>query len=250
MTLKNFKSKLFLLIVFIMGLLTIFAPLSGCMKLLNLQISDGIYVVGDWNDWVPTENDKMIYSSEENCYIFELPTASMTFKASRSGNEYSIGWYKVIYKSGGVTKVSSGIPVWKENLNDDKLVIYAKPDYMINGQPIGVGDSEKFKTTLSKWYVGGEFNNWNLSNGEMAWDNTNKVFKYTLKDFNATKKTYPFKVTRNVGDWKPWEFNYDGKKYDAGYDNATLQLEETGTVDITITFDPKTSKIETSVDYK
>lgn len=224
--------------------------LFGCMKILNLQIEDGIYVVGEWNEWIPTSGDKMVYSEDEGCYIFELPITSMVFKASRSGNEYSIGWYKVIYKSQGVTKVSSGIPVWKENLNSEKLIIYAKPSEMTNGQPTGVGDSEKFKTTLSKWYVGGEFNNWNLSNGEMIWDNTEKVFKYTLTNFNASKQTYLFKVTRNVGDWKPWEFNYDGKKYDAGFDNAVLRLERTGLVDIIITFDPKTSKIGTIVNYK
>ncbi|MGC8902345.1 MAG: hypothetical protein ACP5KD_03200 [Fervidobacterium sp.] len=230
--------------------ITILLLFGGCMKLLNLQIPDGIYVVGEWNGWVPSDSDRMIYNDTEKCYVFELPTASMVFNQSRSGSEYSIGWYKVLYKAGGTTKVSSAIPVWKENLNSDTLTIYASPTLIINDQPRGVGDSEKFKVIQSKWYVGGEFNNWNLSTGEMTWDETRQVFVYTLSNFNATKKDYQFKVTRNVRDWKPWEFNFDGKKYDAGFDNAKLSLEGTGTVDIEITLNPKYSLIKTSVVYK
>lgn len=242
------KSKIYFAALLSLLLILLFS--TGCMKLLNIQIPDGVYVVGDWNDWIPTEADQMIFDSVEGCYKFELPTASMTFKASRSGSEYSIGWYKIIYKSGGVTKVSAPIPVWKENLNSDTLTIYASPTIMINGQAVGVGDNEKFQTKGSKWYVGGEFNNWNLSNGEMTWDDSKNVFKYILTDFNANKKSYQFKVTRNVVDWKPWEFNYDGKKYDAGFDNNTLSLESTGQVDIEITFNPKFSLIEAKVTYK
>lgn len=242
--------KIRLLIIFLIIAILTLLLFSGCMKLLNLQIPDGIYVVGEWNNWVPTYSDRMIYNVDEKCYTFELPTASITFKPSRSGSEYSIGWYKVLYKEGGITKVSSAIPVWKENLNSDNLLIYASPTLMINGQPKGVGDSEKFKVTQSKWYVGGEFNDWKPSNGEMVWDETKGAYTYILSNFNATKREYQFKVTRNVVDWKPWEFNFDGKKYDAGFDNAILTLERTGIVDITIIFNPKYSLIEASVVYK
>ncbi|MFN6991516.1 MAG: hypothetical protein ACK4MM_02210 [Fervidobacterium sp.] len=247
---KNFRILISIFSVLIILLILIFT--SGCMKLLNLQVPDGIYIVGEWNDWTPTEDFKMTFSDTENCYIFELPIASITFKPSRSGNEYSIAWYKVVYKESGITKVSGGVPIWKENVqeNENKVTIYASPTLIKNGQPYGVGDSEKFSVKESKWYVGGEFNNWNLQNGEMIWDSEKKVFKFTLTNFNAAQKSYKFKITRNVGDWKPWEFNYDGTKYDAGFDNATLSLGNTGIVDIEITFDPKKSIIGQKVEYK
>lgn len=245
---KSFR----ILILIFSVLIIILTFTSGCMKLLNLQVPDGVYLVGEWNDWTPTEDFRMTFSNTENCYIFELPVASITFRPSRSGSQYSIAWYKVLYKAGNVTKVSGGVPIWKENIpeSENKVTIYASPTIIIGGQPKGVGDSEKFSTKESKWYVGGEFNNWNLENGEMIWDAEKNVFKFLLSNFNATKQSYDFKITRNVGDWKPWEFNYDGVKYDAGFDNAKLSLERTGTVDIEITFDPKTSVIGQKVNYK
>jgi len=246
------RSKYFLflpvLILFILG------TVSSCMKILNLQISDGVYVVGEWNDWVPTESDKMRFSPSEGAYVFELPVASVTFNPSESGNEFSIGYYKVIYKQGGVTKVSSAIPVWKENLGSDtKLTIYATPTAMVNGLAVGVGDSEKMKTTQKSWSIGGEINSWKPSQGVMTWDSTNEVFVYEVKDFAGQKKEYKYKLsrtdTRTDDDWKPWEMNYDGKKYGAGMgEDASFSLPEDGTYDLKFTYNPKFSILE--VTYK
>jgi len=213
------------------------------MKILNLQIPDGVYVVGEWNNWVPTESDKMTISTSEDAFVFELPVASITFNPSRSGNEFSIGYYKVIYKQGGVTKVSSAIPVWKENLGSDtKLTIYATPTAMVNGLAVGVGDSEKMKTAQKNWSIGGEINNWNLTQGVMTWDDTNKVFVYEVKNFAGQKKEYKYKLSRTDNEWKPWEMNYDGKKYDAGMgQDASFSLPEDGTYDLKFTYNPKFS---------
>jgi len=240
---KLSKYKMLSLLIFPMVVLFIFGTVSSCMKVLNLQISDGVYVVGEWNDWVPTESDKMTISTSEDAYVFELPVASITFNPSRGGNEFSIGYYKVIYKQGGVTKVSSAIPVWKENMgNDSKLTIYATPTIMVNGSAVGVGDSEKLKTNLKNWSIGGEINSWNLTQGVMTWDDTNKVFVYEVKNFAGQKKEYNYKLSRTDNDWKPWEMNYDGKKYDAGMgQNASFSLPENGTYDLKFTYNPKFS---------
>lgn len=235
--------KMLFLLIFPVVVLFIFGTVSSCMKILNLQIPDGVYVVGEWNDWVPTESDKMTISTLEDAYVFELPVASITFNPSRSGNEFLIGYYKVIYKQGGVTKVSSAIPVWKENLGSDtKLTIYATPTMMVNGSAVGVGDSEKLKTSLKNWSIGGEVNNWNLTQGVMTWDDTNKVFVYEVKNFAGQKKEYKYKLSRTDNDWKPWEMNYDGKKYDAGMgQDASFSLPEDGTYDLKFTYNPKFS---------
>ncbi|UXF01313.1 hypothetical protein IB67_07130 [Fervidobacterium riparium] len=230
----------FVLFLFLLG------TASSCMRILNLQLPDGVYVVGEWNGWVPTESDRMSYSSTENAYVFELPVASITFNPSRSGSEFSIGWYKVIYKSDGVTKVSSAIPVWKENLGSDaKLTIYATPTTMENGLAKGVGDSEKFKTIQKTWSIGGELNNWTLAQGVMTWDDTNKVFVYEKTNFSVTKSEYKFKLSRTDNDWKPWELNFDGKKYDAGMgQDGSVTFPENGTYDIKITYNPKFSLLK------
>ncbi|XEY09330.1 hypothetical protein QO062_03155 [Fervidobacterium pennivorans subsp. carthaginiensis] len=242
------RSKYFLflpvLILFILG------TVSSCMELLNMQLPDGVYVVGDWNDWMPTEKDKMNYNSNEDAYIFELPVASITFNPSRSGPQFLIGYYKVVYRKSGVMKISSAIPVWKENLGSDTmLTIYATPTMMTNGLAVGVGDSEKMKTTQKSWSIGGEINNWNLTQGVMTWDSTNTVFVYEVKDFAGQKKEYKFKLSRTDNDWKPWEMNYDGKKYDAGMgQDASFSLPEDGTYDLKFTYNPKFSILE--VTYK
>ena len=240
---KLSKYKMLSLLIFLMVVLFIFGTVSSCMKVLNLQISDGVYVVGEWNNWVPTESDKMTLSTSEKAYVFELPVASITFNPSRSGNEFLIGYYKVIYKQGGVTKVSSAIPVWKENLGSDtKLTIYATPTAMVNGLAVGVGDSEKMKTAQKSWSIGGEINSWNLTQGVMTWDETNKVFVYEVKNFAGQKKEYKYKLSRTDNDWKPWEMNYDGKKYDAGMgQDASFSLPENGTYDLKFTYNPKFS---------
>jgi len=239
--LSGFRSISFIfvpvLILFILG------TVSSCMKILNLQIPDGVYVVGEWNNWVPTESDKMTISTSEDAYVFELPVASITFNPSRSGNEFLIGYYKVIYKQGRVTKVSSAIPVWKENLGSDtKLTIYATPTAMVNGLAVGVGDSEKMKTAQKNWSIGGEINGWDLTHGKMTWDDTNNVFVYEVKNFAGQKKEYNYKLSRTDNDWKPWEMNYDGKKYDAGMgQDASFSLPKDGTYDLKFTYNPKFS---------
>lgn len=239
--LSKFKTTLSITVPFLV--LFIIGTVSSCMKVLNLQIPDGVYVVGDWNEWVPTENDKMTFSTSEDAYVFELPVASITFNPSRSGNDFSIGYYKVIYKQGGVTKVSSAIPVWKENLDSDtKLTIYATPTIMTNGLAVGVGDSEKMKTAQKSWSIGSEINNWNLAQGVMTWDDTNKVFVYEKTNFTGQKKEYKYKLSRTDNDWKPWEMNFDGKKYDAGPEqDASFSLPEAGTYDLKFTYNPKFS---------
>ncbi|MGQ9855654.1 MAG: hypothetical protein ACUVQF_02885 [Fervidobacterium sp.] len=246
---KNSKGGKRKILFSMLGLAVFFFALgtvSSCMKILNLQLPDGVYVVGEWNGWVPTESDGMSYSGTEDAYVFELPVASITFNPSRSGNEFSIGWYKVIYKDGSVTKVSSAIPVWKENLGSDaKLTIYATPTAMENGLAKGVGDSEKFKTIQKTWSIGGEFNNWTLAQGVMTWDDTNKVFVYEKTNFSVTKSEYKFKLSRTDTDWKPWELNFDGKKYDAGMgQDGSVTFPENGTYDIKIIYNPKFSLLK------
>lgn len=239
--LSGFTSISFIFVVVL--ILFILGTVSSCMKLLNLQLPDGIYVVGEWNNWVPTEGDKMTLSTSEDGYVFELPVASITFNPSRGGPQFLIGYYKVIYRHGGVTKVSSAIPVWKENLGSDtKLTIYATPTAMVNGLAVGVGDSEKMKTAQKSWSIGGEINGWNLTQGVMTWDETNKVFVYEVKNFAGQKKEYKYKLSRTDNDWKPWEMNYDGKKYDAGMgQDASFSLPEDGTYDLKFTYNPKFS---------
>jgi len=210
----------------------------SCMKLLNIQIPDGVYVVGDWNGWVPTEKDRMM--KEGDIYTFEIPESSLTFLPSSAGREFLVGKYKVIYKSGGRAVVTSDIYVWKDRFSDGKIKIYTDPSKMMSGQATGVGDSEKEN---GDWYIAGSFNGWRL---EKMTKQDSGVFTLE-KDVNLANATIEFKIARST-DWKPYELQFDGKNYNAGYGiNARYVSPKTGQVRLLFTFNPRFSVLKCEV---
>ena len=230
------KSSRFLIIFFAVF---IFVTLTGCMKLLNLQVPDGVYVVGDWNEWMPTNNDRMNYDSQVDAYTFTLPSASITYAKTSSGDDLFVGSYKVLYKESGVTKVSSNIYVWKDNLDTSEssqtITIYATPTVMVDGKAKGVGDSEK---CTGDWYIAGTFNNWALE--KMTYDATNNIY-YLEKSVTLTDHTVQYKMARKT-DWKPYELQFDGQTYNAGYGvQATFVSPKIDAVTLVFQYDPKFS---------
>lgn len=211
----------------------------SCMKILNIQIPDGVYVVGDWNGWVPTEKDRMV--KEGDIYTFELPQESLNFFQSSAGKDFLVGKYKVIYKSGGRTIVTSDIYVWKDKIAGEKIKIYVDPNKMVNGQATGVGDSEK---ESGDWYIAGTFNNWKLE--KMTYNPESGAYVLE-KEVNLANATVEFKIARST-DWKPYELQYDGKSYNAGYGvNARYVAPKTGQVRLKFTFDPRFSILKCEV---
>jgi len=239
MKLKNrFKDKSSKFLLIFLSVL-IFLALTGCMKLLNLQVPDGIYVVGDWNGWMPTNNDKMNYDAQIDAYTFTLPSSSITYAKTSSGDNLFVGSYKVLYRQSGVTKVSSNIYVWKDNLDTSEssqtITVYATPTVMEDGKAKGVGDSEK---ATGDWYIGGSFNNWTLE--KMTYDATENIY-YLEKSVTLADPNVQYKMARNA-DWKPYELQYDGQTYNAGYGvQATFVSPKTGAVTLVFQYDPKFS---------
>ena len=239
MKLKNrFKDKSSKFLLIFLSVL-IFLALTGCMKLLNLQVPDGIYVVGDWNGWMPTNNDKMNYDAQIDAYTFTLPSSSITYAKTSSGDNLFVGSYKVLYRQSGVTKVSSNIYVWKDNLDTSEssqtITVYATPTIMVDGKAKGIGDSEK---ATGDWYIGGSFNNWTLE--KMTYDATENIY-YLEKSVTLTDPNVQYKMARNV-DWKPYELQYDGQTYNAGYGvQATFVSPKIGAVTLVFQYDPKFS---------
>ncbi|MBO8161836.1 MAG: hypothetical protein H0Z24_09420 [Thermosipho sp. (in: Bacteria)] len=199
------------------------------MKLLNLSLTPGIYVAGEWNNWIPTESDRMILKDGEYQYV--LPVASITFLPGSQGN---IGWYKVIYIEAGESKVQSSVPIWYENLLDATVVtIYASPNIMYDGYAVGAGDSEKM---LGEWYCAGDFNSWSLA----KMSKVGEKFVLTIdKEVNAGDSYY-YKIARNT-DWKPYEEQFDGKNYNAGYGQDALFIADKAGSSIVVEYDPKYS---------
>lgn len=232
----NNKSLKFLILIFSVF---IFLALTGCMKLLNLQMPDGIYVVGDWNGWMPTDGDKMSYDDQVDAYTFTLPAASITYGKTSSGDNLFVGRYKVLYKESGVTKASSDIYVWKDNLDTSEssqtITVYATPTVMEDGKAKGVGDSEK---STGDWYISCSFNNWTLE--KMTYDTTEKIY-YLEKSVTLIDPNVQYKMARNK-DWKPYELQFDGQTYNAGYGmQATFVSPKTGAVTLVFRYDPKFS---------
>jgi len=218
----------------------IFLALTGCMKLLNLQVSDGIYVVGDWNGWMPTDNDEMNYNARMDAYTLTLPVASITYAKTSSGDNLFVGSYKVLYKQSGVTKVSSNIYVWKDNLDTSEssqtITVYATPTIMVDGKAKGIGDSEK---ATGDWYIGGSFNDWKTPE-KMTYDASENIY-YLEKSATVTDPNVQYKIARST-DWKPYELQYDGQTYNAGYGvQATFVSPKTGEVTLVFQYDPKFS---------
>lgn len=222
-------------ILFISILISVFL-FFGCMSLFNLSLEAGIYVAGDWNNWVPTDLDKMTLS-EDGLYIFELPVSSITFSEGSTGN---IGWYKVIYVSPAETKIQSSVPIWKENLEDaTSVTIYASPNLMHDGYAVGAGDSEK---ETGDWYCAGDFNDWTLTkmtkNGE-------KFVYEASKDVYKGDSFY-YKIARNT-DWKPYEEQFDGKNYKAGYGQDAYFVADKSGSSIVVEYYPKLSILKAFV---
>ncbi|MBB6062713.1 hypothetical protein HNP65_001165 [Thermosipho japonicus] len=186
------------------SIFVLFFIFFGCMTLFNLSLDSGMYVAGDWNNWMPTEKDKMQLNN--GFYMFELPVSSITFTEGSSGH---IGWYKVIYVGTGESKIQSSVPVWQENLGDaTSITIYASPNLMHDGYAVGAGDSEK---EMGDWYCAGEFNSWTLSKMSKVDDK----YVYEIEREVSKGEGFYFKIARN-SDWKPWEEQFDGKNYNAG----------------------------------
>ena len=214
-------------------LMTLFF-VSSCMLVFHLALPEGVYVVGDWNGWEPTANDKM--DSSSGSYKFILPVSSITFYPSEDAPSYHVGWYKVVYVSKSNTIVSAPIPVWRENIEGTSITIYASPTLMKDGLAVGVGDSEKED---GGWYVAGAFNSWQLK--PMKADSGKYIYevKYTIKK----GENMEYKIARNT-DWKPYEEQYDGKHYHAGYNvNASFVADKDATL-LIITYDPKYSLLK------
>jgi len=210
----------FLLIVF----------LSGCMTLLNIKLPDGVYVVGDFSNGVPSPEYKM--TLQGGFYTLELPSSVLNF-------ENDIAWYQVVVvENGEVVKTSSGIPLWKQ-LVGESVTVYATPNLMENNTAKGVGDSEK---ETPPWYCAGDFNNWapekmTLQDGKFIL-NTG----YTI----SSGETVNYKIARSEG-WKPYEEQFDGTSYNAGYGmDATFTADKDGT--LVIEYDPRTSTLQARVE--
>ncbi|WP_083638888.1 MULTISPECIES: hypothetical protein [unclassified Thermosipho (in: thermotogales)] len=215
--------KIFIFSFFVLALL-----LSGCMKLFNLSLESGVYVAGEWNNWVPMQNDRMVLNN--GIYEFEIPVASITFYPGSLGN---IGWYKVIYV-GGVTKVQSSVPVWKENLADaTSITVFASPNIMRDGYAVGAGDIEK---EIGDWYCAGDFNGWSLEKMEKI----DGKFVYELNIDVNKGDSFKYKIARGI-DWKPYEEQFDGKNYNAGYGQDALFIADKSGSSLYIEFDPKFS---------
>lgn len=205
------------------------------MKLFNLSLEPGIYVVGEWNNWIPTENDRMYLNN--GIYEIELPVASITFSPGSNGN---IGWYKVVYVGTNETKIQSSIPVWQENLGvATSITIYASPDLMRDGFAFGAGDSEK---ETGDWYCAGEFNNWQLA----PMNKIDGKFVYTLEISVNQGDSFYYKIARNL-DWKPYEEQFDGKNYNAGYGQDAYFVADKSGTSIVIEYDPKLSILKAYV---
>ena len=226
--------KKYILHVFIISIVFL---LFGCMSLFNLSLEPGIYVAGDWNNWIPTEIDKMTLNVE-GLYTFELPVSSMTFYEGSSGN---IGWYKVIYVGPSETKIQSSVPIWRENLGDaTSITIYASPNLMYDGYAVGAGDSEKER---ENWYCAGDFNDWDLT--MMIKDGEKFVYKIT-KDVNKGDSFY-YKIARNT-DWTPYEEQFNGKNYNAGYGQDAYFVADKAGSSIVIEYYPKLSILKAFVE--
>ncbi|MDK2886861.1 MAG: hypothetical protein PWP54_1439 [Thermosipho sp. (in: thermotogales)] len=205
------------------------------MSLFNLSLDPGIYVAGDWNNWIPTELDKM--SLDNGLFSFELPVSSITFTEGSLGQ---IGWYKVIYIGINETKIQSSVPVWKENLGEaTSITIYASPNLMHDGYAVGAGDSEK---EMGDWYCAGEFNNWTLS--IMAKDGDK--FVYEIEKEVSVGDSFYYKIARS-SDWKPYEEQFDGKNYNAGYGQDGYFIADKSGSSIVVEYYPKLSILKAFV---
>ncbi|WP_048810869.1 hypothetical protein [Thermotoga petrophila] len=204
--------------------------LSGCMTLLNIKLPDGVYVVGDFSNGVPSSEYKMALQGD--FYTLELPSSVLSF-------ENDIAWYQVVVvENGKPVKTTSEIPLWKQ-LVGATVTIYATPNLMENDTAKGVGDSEK---ETPPWYCAGDFNNWTLE--EMTYQDG----KFVLNTGRTVSsgETIQYKIARNT-DWTPYEEQFDGTSYEAGYGkNATFTADKDGT--FVIEFDPKTSTLQAYVE--
>lgn len=217
----------------LLGVSALFVTLFSCMRILNIQIPDGVYVVGDWNGWVPRPADAM--TLEGDVYKLTIPSASLTYFESSAGAPFQVSKYKVIAKLGGGTIVSSDIFVWRDKITDAGLTVYASPSVMVDGRAVGVGDSEK---EVGDWFIAGNFNNWTLE--RMTYDGTSKVFRFE-RVVNLTDRNVYYKIARRP-DWKPYELQFDGRIYNAGYGvNAHFTAPRTGMVRLVFKYDPKLS---------
>ncbi|PLV57209.1 hypothetical protein AS006_02640 [Thermotoga sp. SG1] len=204
--------------------------LSGCMTLLNIKLPDGVYVVGDFSNGVPNPEYKMTLQGD--FYTLELSSSVLNF-------ENDIAWYQVVVvENGEVVKTSSGIPLWKQ-LVGDSVTVYATPNLMENNTAKGVGDSEK---ETPPWYCAGDFNNW--APEEMTLQDGKFILNtgYTI----SASETVKYKIARSE-DWKPYEEQFDGTSYNAGYGmDATFTADKDGT--LVIEYDPRTSTLQARVE--
>ena len=205
------------------------------MTLFNLSLPEGVYIAGEWNNWVPKQEDKMT-KEEGSIYYFDLPVASLTFTDS-------IAWYKVIYIGSNESKISLTIPLWEDNLSSTVVRVYVDIDKLRDGYAVGVGDTEKAAGT---WYCAGEFNNWSLTKMKEKIENGEKVY-YLEVDYEMEKgEKVEYKIARNT-DWKPYEEQFDGKKYNAGYAQNALYVATKSGSTLEIRFYPKYSILEAEI---
>ncbi len=204
------------------------------MVLFNLSLPEGVYIVGAWNNWVPTDNDKM--SLDGGIYKITIPATALEYQ---DGSEGKVGWYKVIYVSTTKTVVSSSLPITTYSLGSDtQITIYATPTLMKDGFAIGVGDSVKEK---GDWYLASEINNW--QHEKMTKEG--EVFVLEKEDYTINKDKITFKIARKT-DWKPYEEQFDGKNYNAGMgQDASYKFKnEIGkTVNLRFIYNPKFSTL-------
>lgn len=208
------------------------------MLLFNLSLPDGVYVVGDWNGWEPSEKDRM--EKVKDHFEKEIPVASFTFYPSEDDPADHIGWYKVVYVRSGEAIVSSSIPVWKENLKDaTRITVYASPSLIKDGFATGVGDSGKM---MGDWYAAGDFNSWTPT----VMERKEELFVYTVERSGNEGDTVKYKIARS-NTWKPYETQYDGKHYHAGYGQDAIFTADSTYSELMIIYDPKFSLLEMRV---
>ena len=205
------------------------------MSLFNLSLPEGVYIEGEWNNWVPKQEDKMI-KEEGSIYYFDLPIASVTFTNS-------IAWYKVIYIGSNESKISLTIPLWEDNLSSTVVRVYVDIDKLRDGYAMGVGDTEKATGT---WYCAGEFNNWSLVEMNEKIENGDKVYYLEVNYEMEKGEKVEYKIARNT-DWKPYEEQFDGKKYNAGYAQNALYVATKSGSTLEIRFYPKYSILEAEI---
>lgn len=181
------------------------------MKVLNLTISEGLYVGYDGNNWLQgdktsIENSRFIYDDNLKLYKATIDKSKINFsEIDNEGNKFSIGYYKVynVNKDGNI--VSSSIPVLESAADKEQITIYLDKDKMENGKAIGIGDYTKLNM---EWYAAGTFNSWSPE----LMEKVDNHFEITINKTYKAGDNIEYKIPPS-DTWKPWQIIYNGEVY-------------------------------------